>query len=75
MLALTTLPPNTGHLVYVAYSIPGSCTSMPKSGAPVTIFGLSTPATRVPSSLKSFGSFSGAFVGGVSVAAFVASSP
>ena len=47
-LALATLPPNTGHFSNTAYSIPGTVTSMPKSGLPVTIAGLSTPAIGLP---------------------------
>ena len=75
MLALETMPPKTGHFVYVAYIIPGTLTSMPKSGAPVTIFALSTPGTRVPISLKSFGFLRFVAVGVGIVAAFVANSP
>ena len=44
----STLPPNTGHFSKTAYSMPGTLTSMPKSGLPVTIAGLSTPAIGLP---------------------------
>ena len=57
-LALVTLPPNTGHFWNTAYSMPGTVTSMPNSGWPVTIFALSTPGMGWPMILKFFGSFS-----------------
>src|SRR5262249_40863912 len=38
--------------------MPGGFTSMLNDGLPVTMAGLSTPGTRVPRILKSFGSFS-----------------
>ena len=38
--------------------MPGTVTSMPKIGSPVTICGLSTPPIGWPMILKSFGSFS-----------------
>ena len=43
----TTLPPNTGHFAKTAYFIPGTVTSMPKSGLPLTTSGLSTPGTEL----------------------------
>ena len=55
VLALTTLPPNTGHFSNIAYFMPGTET-MPNSGLPVTMSGLSTPDFQVPMILKSFGS-------------------
>jgi hypothetical protein len=57
--------------------MPGTVTSMPNSGLPVTIAGLSTPDTRVPMILKSFGSFRRTVLrsGAGSVAAAVTSSP
>ena len=58
MLALTSLPPNTGHFSKIAYFMPGTVTSMPNSGLPSTTSGLSTPGTDVPMILKSFGSLS-----------------
>jgi hypothetical protein len=39
--------------------MPGTATSMPKSGCPVTIFALSTPGTGRPMIVKLFGSLSG----------------
>ena len=57
-LALATLPPNTGHFWNTAYSMPGTVTSMPNSGCPVTIFALSTPGIGWPMILKVFGSLS-----------------
>ena len=58
MLALTIVPPKTGHLWNTACSMPGIVTSMPNSFWPVTIFGLSTPWMLRPMILKVFGSFS-----------------
>jgi len=40
--AVTTFPPNTGHFSNTAESMPGTAKSMPKSGLPVTMAGLST---------------------------------
>ena len=50
---------------------------MPNIGLPVTMSGLSTPGTRVPTIVKSLGSLSGtlAMSGGVIAAALSASSP
>ena len=77
MLALTTLPPNTGDFSNTAYFIPGSFTSMPKSFFPVTMLALSTWGTRVPTMRKSLGSLSVSLAGsGMSMcAACSASSP
>ena len=55
--------------------MPGSVTSIPKSGAPFTILRLSTPVIRVPSSVKVLGSLSVTFAGAGSCAALVASAP
>jgi len=76
-LALFTLPPWTRHFSNTAYFMPGTVTSMPKSGSPVTIFGLSTPGISWPMILKSLGSLSGTVrgLGGSISAAAVASSP
>ena len=76
-VALTTLPPNTGHFSKMAYCIPGTVTSMPKSGLPVTMAWLSTPGMGVPMMVKSFGSLSVTVArsGGGSAAAAVASAP
>ena len=57
-LALTALPPNTGHFSKTACSIPGGFTSTLNTGLPVTICKLSTPGSGLPMILKSFGSFS-----------------
>ena len=75
-LALTTLPPNTGHFSNTACSMPGTVTSMPKIGLPVTIAGPSTFRVGLPMILKSFGSLSGtdSRAGGVIVAAFASNS-
>ena len=76
-LARSALPPNTGHLAYTAYSMPGTCTSMPNSGLPLTMAALSTPPMRLPSSLKLAGSFSTTWpaAGTVSFAAAPARAP
>ena len=55
-LALTALPPNTGHLSKTANSVPGGSTSMLKDGLPVTMAALSTPLIGLPMILKFFGS-------------------
>ena len=75
--ALFTRAPIAGAFVKLANSIPGIRASMPNSGWPVTIFGLSTPVTRVPSSLYSERFLSGtdAASGTGNVAATDASSP
>ena len=75
--ARTTLPPKTGHFSYTAYNIPGRVTSMPKSGAPVTMARLSTPEVDRPMMPKSAGCLSAtALISGTgSVAARVATSP
>ncbi len=72
-----TLPPKTGHFSKTAYFIPGTVTSMPNSGLPVTLPALSTPLTRVPMMRKSFGSLSATVLrsGGVSAAAAETNSP
>ena len=76
-LALATFAPKTGDFSNTACSMPGTVTSMPNSGCPVTIFLLSMPAVNLPMILKSFGSLSVTVLsaGGVSVAALAASSP
>lgn len=74
-LALATLPPNTGHFSNTAHFIPGTITSMPKSGLPVMIALLSTPWMRLPSSVKFFGSLSGTvFKSGAGIVDAVAAS-
>ena len=55
---LTTLPPRVGHMLTLAYSMPGSTTSRPKRALPSILPALSSRATGLPMSLKSFGSFS-----------------
>ena len=72
-----TLPANTGHFRKVAYFIPGTVTSMPKMGLPVTMARLSTPGIGVPMIVNSDGSFSltDARSGGGTSAAAVASPP
>ena len=55
-LALTALPPNTGHFSNTADSIPGGSTSMLNIGLPVTMSALSTPLIGLPMILKFFGS-------------------
>jgi len=57
--------------------MPGTTTSMPKRGSPVTILALSTPGVGWPMILKLFGSLSVTLArsGGDSKAAFDASSP
>ena len=49
--ASPTLPPTAGHFSNTAYCMPGTTWSMPNSGCPVTTRRLSTPVTRLPSSL------------------------
>src|ERR1051326_1043967 len=57
--------------------MPGTVVSIPYIGVPVTIRWLSTPLTRVPMILNSFGSlsFTWSSAGGVRVAALASSAP
>jgi hypothetical protein len=57
--------------------MPGTVTSMPKSGLPVTILWLSTPGMPLPMIVNAFGSlsFTVSMSGAVIVAAFAVSSP
>ena len=55
-LALTALPPNTGHFSNTANSMPAGSTSMLNDGLPVTMARLSTPLIGLPMILKFFGS-------------------
>jgi hypothetical protein len=55
-LALTAVPPNTGHFSNTAKSVPGGSTSMLNDGWPVTMAALSTPLIGLPMILKFFGS-------------------
>jgi len=75
--ALATFAPKTGAFSYTACFIPGTVTSMPKSGCPVTIFLLSTPGIDFPMILKSLAALSGTVAGSGTgrAAARVASSP
>src|SRR3954466_531435 len=70
-LALTAVPPKTGHFSNTADNMPGKARSMLYTGFPVVIAIPSTPGRGLPMILKSFGSFSfkSAGAGGVSVAA------
>ena len=57
-LADLNVPPNAGQVSSTAWSMPGSLTSMPNSGLPATMAGVSTPPTDCPMIWKFAGSFS-----------------
>jgi hypothetical protein len=67
--------PCTGGRTTVANSIPGARASIPNFAAPVTLMGVSTSGTRVPTSLNVFGSLSRGCEGTGSAAAASARSP
>src|SRR5207245_9630819 len=70
-----TVAPKRGGRAIRAVSRPGAVKSAVNCAEP-SVFGLlSTRATRLPTSLKSFGSFNVTCAGGVSPPAFEASSP
>ena len=70
-----TLPPNTGHCAMEACSIPGSITSVPKTGLPSTLSGMSRRRRGLPAIFQSFGSRSVMSFGGGSFAASAATCP
>ena len=63
---VTSLPRNTGHCAIAAYAMPGSCTSIPKSGLPLTLSGMSRRRAGLPMRFHSLGSFSFTSFGGSS---------
>jgi hypothetical protein len=70
-----TLPPKTGGRATSAISIPGTCTSRPKTALPLVLSGVSSRGVALPISLKSLGSFKATLRGGLRPAAFSASLP
>ena len=72
---LFTVPPITGHCASEAYTMPGSFTSMPNSAVPLTLAGESRRLVRLPTMVKSFGSFNATFSGTGSCDAAAASEP
>jgi len=55
--------------------MPGSFTSMPNSAVPLILAGVSSRLVRLPTMVKSFGSFSATFSGTGSFEAAAASEP
>src|SRR5712692_3980651 len=55
---VASLPRNTGHCAIAAYAMPGCCTSIPKSGLPLTLSGMSSRRAGLPMRFHSLGSFS-----------------
>jgi hypothetical protein len=53
------VPPNAGHLTSAAWSMPGRCVSIPNSGVPLTILGVSTPCIGWPMMRNASAGFSG----------------
>jgi hypothetical protein len=66
---LFTLPPNTGHALIEALSIPGSLTSTPYCILPTTLSAVSSRFSGLPAIFQSFGSFSLTSFGTSSLAA------
>src|SRR6266568_311053 len=72
---VTSLPRNTGHCAIAAYAMPGSCTSIPKRGFPLTLSGMSKRCAALPIRFHSLGSFSFTSFGGSSFEAACATWP
>ena len=72
-----SLPPNTGHSLMVAFSMPGSLRSAPYTCLPVTLSRVSRRFTGLPMTFHSDGLFSliASFAGGVSLEAAAATLP
>ena len=70
-----TMAPNRGGRAMTAVSMPGNAKSAVNCAEPSVLALPSTRGGRLPISLKSFGSFNVTWAGGVSAAAFAASSP
>jgi len=70
-----SLPPNTGHCAIDACSMPGRTTSVPNTGLPSTLSGMSSRGNGLPAIFHSAGSRSITSCGGASLAAAPATSP
>ena len=72
---LLTLPPCTGDMAMVAYTMPGSLTSMPKRAVPLTLAGVSSRVVGLPTMRNCDAGFIAGFSGTGILAAASASWP